>query len=80
MDTAQTGGKKPKSSDSTYKMAHSPSVRGNMKENKVCYLTKCELHGLAKLIQWIEEHPTAKKGYPKDILDPETLLNDAKVC
>lgn len=80
MDTTQTGGKKPKSSDSTYKMAHSPSVRGNRKEHKVCYLTKCELRGLEKLIQWIEEHPTAKKGYPKDILDPETLLNDAKVC
>lgn len=80
MDSAQTGGKKPKSSDSTYKMAHSPSVRVNKKDNKVCYLTKWETRGLTKLIQWIEEHPPAKKGYPKDILDPETLLNDAKVC
>ena len=79
MDTCQAVCKKSKSSESAYKMAPSPSLRVNKRESKLCYLTEWERNGLSQLIEWIEEHPTAKKGYPKDILDPETLLNDAKV-
>ncbi|XP_062590943.1 lysine-specific demethylase 2A-like isoform X1 [Saccostrea cucullata] len=74
--TVQKG--KIKTSDSGYKMVHSPSLRPSKRENKTYYLTKWELNGLSQLIQWIEELPSAKKGYPKDVLDPEMLLNDAK--
>lgn len=52
------------------------------KVKKVPYLTSWEIDGLHKLIKWVEglyELPPIKRGIPKDLIDPESLLSDIKV-
>lgn len=49
------------------------------KEKRWYHLTKHELKGLHELIKWIEDLPANKKGVPKDLVDPEAVLREAKV-
>ena len=48
-------------------------------ELKTHYLSKWELQGLHRMINWLESLPVSKKGVPRDMLDPEAVLNDMKV-
>lgn len=54
-------------------------VRRPKREYKNVHLTKWEIKGLKKLIEWLEDLAPTKRGVPKDIIDPEALLRDAKV-
>jgi hypothetical protein len=54
-------------------------VRRPKREHKNVHLTKWEIKGLKNLIEWLEDLAPAKRGVPKDIIDPEALLRDAKV-
>ncbi|XP_074640784.1 lysine-specific demethylase 2B-like isoform X2 [Tubulanus polymorphus] len=45
---------------------------------KLIYLTKYELEGIRTLAQWLHGLPPAKKGIPKDIIDPLMLLKDVR--
>ena len=42
-------------------------------------LTKFERDGLEMILRWLEGLPTMKRGVPKDIPDPEKLLQDIRV-
>ena len=71
-------GKKVKNEDVS-KEDNSWSRRISKRENKTYYLTRWELDGLEKLIQWIEDLPVNKKGIPRDMIDAEQVLLDMKV-
>lgn len=43
------------------------------------YLTKWELEGLQKLVEWLEELPSSKKGIPRDMMNADEVLADIKV-
>ncbi|CAI9734561.1 lysine-specific demethylase 2A-like isoform X3 [Octopus vulgaris] len=45
---------------------------------KNVHLTKIELAGLEKLVQWLESLPPAKKNVPKDISEPDQLIKEFK--
>ncbi|KAK3085173.1 hypothetical protein FSP39_025494 [Pinctada imbricata] len=42
------------------------------------YLTKWELEGLRKLVDWLEELPLSKKGVPRDMMNADEVLTDIK--
>ncbi|XP_060069633.1 lysine-specific demethylase 2B-like [Ylistrum balloti] len=48
------------------------------KSGKWVHLTKWELQGLRTLIEWLEGLAPTKKGVPKELLEPDTVLNEAK--
>lgn len=47
-------------------------------QKKNLHLTKIELKGLEKLVQWLESLPPTKKNVPKDISEPESLIKEFK--
>jgi len=49
------------------------------KHKKHVHLTKYELEGLIEVVSWIDSLPPNKKGIPKDLIDPETVLKEIKV-
>ncbi|OWF40995.1 lysine-specific demethylase 2A-like [Mizuhopecten yessoensis] len=48
------------------------------KSQKWIHLTKWELQGLRTLVEWLEGLAPTKKGVPKELLEPESLLEEAK--
>ncbi|XP_069134817.1 lysine-specific demethylase 2B-like isoform X1 [Argopecten irradians] len=48
------------------------------KPHKWVHLTKWELKGLHALIEWLEGLAPSKKGVPKELLEPDVLLEEAK--
>ncbi|XP_063396735.1 lysine-specific demethylase 2A-like isoform X2 [Mytilus trossulus] len=53
-------------------------IRRTKRERKNVHLTKWEIKGLKKMIEWLEDLPPSKKGIPKDLIDPEGVLREAK--
>ncbi|KAH3886544.1 hypothetical protein DPMN_010555, partial [Dreissena polymorpha] len=45
---------------------------------KHVHLTKFELEGLTEAVAWVESMPPTKKGVPKDLMDPHTVLSEIK--
>lgn len=49
------------------------------RKTKYVHLTKYELEGLIEVVAWVESLPASKKGIPKDLIDPDTVINEVKV-
>ena len=54
-------------------------VNGGVKKTPNVHLTQYELRGLKAIVDWLQDLPKNKKFVPKDIVDPQALLQDAKV-
>ncbi|XP_053376119.1 lysine-specific demethylase 2B-like isoform X2 [Mercenaria mercenaria] len=48
------------------------------KKTKYVHLTKYELEGLIEVLAWVESLPPSKKGIPKDLIDPDTVLREVR--
>jgi len=42
-------------------------------------LSRFELDGLEAMVKWLQGLPVGKRNVPKDILEPDELLTDARV-
>ena len=51
---------------------------GSRKVKDVC-LSRFELEGLQAVVSWLEGLPVGKRNVPKDIPEPDVLLNDMRV-
>ncbi|XP_033747428.1 lysine-specific demethylase 2A-like [Pecten maximus] len=58
-------------------MSEMPATSGS-KPEKWVHLTRWELQGLRTLIEWLEGLAPSKKGVPKELLEPDILLEEAK--
>lgn len=70
---------KLKMNEDSNSSAGSIEIRRTKRERKNVHLTKWEIKGLKKMIEWLEDLPPSKKGIPKDLIDPEGVLREAKV-
>ena len=46
---------------------------------KYVHLTKYELDGLIEAVNWVKNFPVARKGIPKDLIDPDAVLIEIQV-
>ncbi|VDI78385.1 F-box and leucine-rich repeat protein 10/11 [Mytilus galloprovincialis] len=68
---------KLKMNEDSNSSAGSIEIRRTKRERKNVHLTKWEIKGLKKMIEWLEDLPPSKKGIPKDLIDPEGVLREA---
>ncbi|KAL4224329.1 Lysine-specific demethylase 2A [Mactra antiquata] len=59
--------------------AHKVPYKSPVKrKTKYVHLTKYELEGLIEVVAWVESLPVSKKGIPKDLIDPDTVVSEVK--
>jgi len=56
-----------------------PVGRTSNRKVKTVYLSRFELEGLDVVVKWLESLPVGKRNVPKDIPEPDVLLNDMRV-